>query len=129
MLLPCAHERSINDMAHYALNDAAVAKARERIDARQYVLDSDWGDVQPRAEAQNAYLDGHSWQDYASWHLGLTEVPRTRPRPGTGSSTVTSGGCTAPGSSPACTGRPSGGTRTSKWPPTTCCSIWTRRPV
>jgi hypothetical protein len=73
MLLPRAHERSINDMAHYALNDAAVAKARERIDARQYVLDSDWGDVQPRAEAQNAYLDGHSWQDYASWHLGLTE--------------------------------------------------------
>ena len=60
-------------MAHYALNDAAVAKARELIDARQYVLDSDWGDVQPRAEAQNAYLDGHSWQDYASWHLGLTE--------------------------------------------------------
>jgi hypothetical protein len=73
MLLPRAHERSINDMAHYALNDAAVAKARERIDARQYVLDSDWGDVQPRAEAQNAYLEGHSWQDYASWHLGLTE--------------------------------------------------------
>jgi len=24
-------------------------------DARQYVLDSDWGEVQPRADAQNAY--------------------------------------------------------------------------
>ena len=43
----------------------AVAKARELIDARQYVLDSDWGEVQPRADAQNAYLESHSWEDYA----------------------------------------------------------------
>lgn len=60
-------------MAKYSLNDAAMAKARELIDARQYVLDSDWGEVQPRAEAQNSYLDSHSWQDYGQWHLGLTE--------------------------------------------------------
>lgn len=60
-------------MATYSLNDAAVAKARDLIDARQYVLDSDWGEVQPRADAQNAYLDSHSWEDYAAWHLGLTE--------------------------------------------------------
>lgn len=63
-------------MAEYTLNDAAMAKARELIDARQYVLDSDWGEVQPRAEAQNAYLDAHSWEDYARWHLGLTEGAR-----------------------------------------------------
>ena len=43
------------------------------IDARQYVLDSDWGDVQPRAEDENAYLASHSWEDYAEWHLALTE--------------------------------------------------------
>src|SRR3977135_1941791 len=55
------------------LNDAAVAKARRLIDARQYVLDSDWGDVQPNADAQNAFLERHSWEEYASWHLGLTE--------------------------------------------------------
>jgi hypothetical protein len=60
-------------MARYALNDAAVAKARELIDSRQYVLDSDWGDVQPRADAQNAFLEAHSWAEYAGWHLGLTE--------------------------------------------------------
>jgi hypothetical protein len=60
------------DMAEYLLNKAAVAKARELIDARQYVLDSDWGDVQPNAEAQNAYLDSHSWEEYGQWHLGLT---------------------------------------------------------
>jgi hypothetical protein len=60
-------------MASYALNDAAVAHATRLIDARQYVLDSDWGDVQPDAAAQNSYLENHSWEDYAAWHLGLTE--------------------------------------------------------
>jgi hypothetical protein len=48
-------------MASYLLNEAAVAKARTLIDARQYVLDSDWGEVQPRAEAQNSYRESHSW--------------------------------------------------------------------
>ena len=52
---------------------AAVARCRELIDARQYVLDSDWGEVQPRADDQNAFLDKHSWAEYAAWHLGLTE--------------------------------------------------------
>jgi hypothetical protein len=60
-------------MASYKLNDAAVEFARELIDARRYVLDSDWGDVQPRAEDQNAYLEKHTWDEYAKWHLGLTE--------------------------------------------------------
>jgi hypothetical protein len=55
------------------VNPAAVERARGLIDARQYVLDSDWGDVQPGPEAQNAFLATHSWQDYAAWHLGLTE--------------------------------------------------------
>ena len=60
-------------MATYAVNPAAVAHARRLIDNRQYVLDSDWGEVQPRADAENAYLERHSWEDYAAWHLGLTE--------------------------------------------------------
>jgi hypothetical protein len=55
------------------VNERAVLKARQLIDARQYVLDSDWGDAQPNAEAQNAYLANHGWDDYAGWHLGLTE--------------------------------------------------------
>ena len=60
-------------MASYTLNDVAVANARRLIDARQYVLDSDWGDVQPNAAAQNDYLESHDWEDYAAWHLGLTD--------------------------------------------------------
>lgn len=60
-------------MASYELNPAAVDRARALIDSRQYVLDSNWGAVQPRAEAENAFLDGHSYDEYAAWHLGLTE--------------------------------------------------------
>jgi hypothetical protein len=50
-----------------------VQRARRLIEARQYVLRSDWGDVQPSAEAENAYLESHTWEEYAEWHLGLTE--------------------------------------------------------
>jgi hypothetical protein len=60
-------------MATYHLNAAAVTRARELIDRKQYVLDSDWGAVQPRADDQNTYLESHDWNDYAAWHLGLTD--------------------------------------------------------
>jgi hypothetical protein len=60
-------------MAKYSVNKDAVAHARKLIDDRQYVLDSDWGESQPRADAENAYLKTHSWDEYAAWHLGLTE--------------------------------------------------------
>jgi hypothetical protein len=60
-------------MATYKVNKAAVEHARKLIEARQYVLDSDWGEVQPDADAQNSYLENHTWEDYAGWHLGLTE--------------------------------------------------------
>jgi len=60
-------------MASYDVNPEAVARCRDLIEAKQYVLDSDWGDVQPGAEAQNAFLATHTWQEYAAWHLGLTE--------------------------------------------------------
>ena len=60
-------------MASYSVNPAGVAHARELIDARQYVLDSEWGEAQPKAADENAYLERHSWEEYAAWHLGLTE--------------------------------------------------------
>ena len=60
-------------MARYRLNRRAVTHARRLIEARQYVLNSDWGEVQPRADDENAYLDKHSWDEYAEWYLGLTE--------------------------------------------------------
>lgn len=60
-------------MASYTVNDRGVQRARELIDARQYVLSSDWGDVQPRAAAENAFLESHSWDEYGAWHLALTD--------------------------------------------------------
>ena len=60
-------------MATYALNKAGVAKARDLIEAHQYVLESDWGEVQPTASSENAFLESHTWDEYAEWFLGLTE--------------------------------------------------------
>ena len=60
-------------MASYSVNQSAVVRARRLIDARQYVLESSWGDVQPRAEDENRFLESHSWEEYGEWHLGLTD--------------------------------------------------------
>ena len=60
-------------MASYSVNPRAVAHAKRLIDARQYVLRSEWGEAQPSADDENAYLEAHGWGDYAAWHLGLTD--------------------------------------------------------
>ena len=65
-----AHTRNV---ASYSVNERAVAHARRLIDGRQYVLDSDWGEIQPKAADENGYLEKHSWDEYAEWHLGLTD--------------------------------------------------------
>ena len=70
---PGSRPSTIGGVASYALNPDAVAHARRLIEGRQYVLESDWGDSQPDAEAENRYLESHGWDDYAAWHLGLTE--------------------------------------------------------
>ena len=56
-------------MASYSLNEHAVAQARRLIDAHPYVVESVWGDVQPSADDKTAFIDAHSWDDYAAWHL------------------------------------------------------------
>ena len=68
--MPVRHDAAI---AEYAVNDRAVARARRLIEGHQYVLDSDWGERQPRAAEENAYLESHSWEEYAEWHIALTE--------------------------------------------------------
>jgi hypothetical protein len=60
-------------MASYTVNRRGVAHARKLIKAKHYVLNSDWGVVQPKAADENAFLKTHSWQEYAAWFLGLTE--------------------------------------------------------
>ena len=60
-------------MASYAVNDAGVQRCRELIEGKQYVLDSDWGERQPKAADETAFLDAHDWQKYSGWFLGLTD--------------------------------------------------------
>ena len=60
-------------MATYLLNERAFDRAARLIENRQYVLTSDWGERQPSAEDENRFLRTHSWDEYAEWHLGLTE--------------------------------------------------------
>ena len=59
-------------MARYTVNRAAVRKARALIEARQYVIDSDWGETQPSAADETAFVEAHGWDAYAEWFLGLT---------------------------------------------------------
>jgi hypothetical protein len=60
-------------MARYTLNERAMDHARKLIASRQYVLRSDWGDVQPGAADENRFLERNDWDAYAAWHLGLTD--------------------------------------------------------
>jgi hypothetical protein len=63
-------------VASYSVNERAVARARELIRGRQYVVRSEWGASQPRAPDEDAFLANHTWEEYAEWHLGLTEGAR-----------------------------------------------------
>ena len=69
-------------MASYSVNHEGEAWAQRLIDSGQYVLDSDWSKVQPRAREQNAFLKSHAWDEYAQWHLALTDgaAERTKAR-------------------------------------------------
>jgi hypothetical protein len=59
-------------MASYSVNERGVERApahgRPPVRPRQRV-----GAVQPRAADENAFLESHSWDEYSSWHLGLTD--------------------------------------------------------
>lgn len=60
-------------MASYSVNPDGVQRAHRLIESRQYVIRSEWSDVQPDSDQENQYLDSHSWEEYSSWHLGLTD--------------------------------------------------------
>jgi hypothetical protein len=49
-----------------------VAKAEDLIARRQYVVSSEWGDAEPRADDENEFIESHTRDDYSAWHLGLT---------------------------------------------------------
>jgi hypothetical protein len=60
-------------MASYSVNEAGRRQAEKLIRRRQYVVRSDWGEAQPTVARENAFLESHSWSDYAAWHLAVTD--------------------------------------------------------
>jgi hypothetical protein len=60
-------------MPKYLVNETAVARAEKLIEGRQYVVRSEWSEVQPTAADENEFLDRNGWEPYSLWHLGLTE--------------------------------------------------------
>lgn len=57
-------------MATYLLNERAFDKATSLIEKRKYILNSDWGERQLRADDENRFLRTHAWDEYAEWHSG-----------------------------------------------------------
>ena len=80
------------------------------------MLDSDWGDVQPTAADENAFLESHAWDEYAEWHLGLTEGAADETKARYAFVYGDFRRVHRDGSSPVCTAHPSGATRTSSSP-------------
>lgn len=58
-------------MTSYTVNHPAVDKARDLIDAHQYVLESSWTDQAPTPPEENRDLERHDWDQYGEWHLAV----------------------------------------------------------
>src|SRR5262249_58175128 len=43
------------------------------IDAHQYVLESSWGEANPGADDENAFIERNGWERYSEWHLAVDE--------------------------------------------------------
>ena len=51
------------------LNKRGLDHARRLIDANHYVKDSDWGEAQPDADAENAKVERDGYDGFGEWHL------------------------------------------------------------
>ena len=58
-------------MTNYRVNEDAVAKARELIDAGRYDDDTDWSDAAPSADEENVEIEKHGYEAYGAWHLAI----------------------------------------------------------
>ena len=55
----------------YRVNDDAVRKARQMIDANQYDVDTDWSDAAPSTEEANDKIERDGYDGYGEWHLAI----------------------------------------------------------
>jgi len=54
-------------MTSYPVNPDGVRRAHRLIESRQYVIRSEWSDVQPDSDRENQYLDSHCRYRAAQW--------------------------------------------------------------
>lgn len=57
------------------LNRTAFDYAKEPIDEGKFVFDERdaWSEHQPSTEEENAFIQGHGFEEYARWHLGFDD--------------------------------------------------------
>jgi hypothetical protein len=55
----------------YRVNEAAVTRARELIDAGKYDTDTEWSDAAPSADDENAEIERHGYDGFGAWHLAV----------------------------------------------------------
>ena len=60
-------------MPSYRVNEDAVAKAEQLIDAGTYDDDTEWSDAAPSADDGNAEIERHGYEGYGRWHLAIDE--------------------------------------------------------
>jgi len=55
----------------YVVNDDAVKHARKLIDQGAYDDKTEWSEAAPSADDANQEIDKDSFDEFASWHLGI----------------------------------------------------------
>jgi hypothetical protein len=55
----------------YVVNDKAVKHARKLIDQGDYDDKTEWSEAAPSADDANREIDKDSFEEFASWHLGI----------------------------------------------------------
>ena len=58
-------------MTTYRVNQDAVAKARELIDAGKYDDSTEWSDAAPSTDQENAEIEKRGYDGYGAWHLAI----------------------------------------------------------
>jgi hypothetical protein len=58
-------------MPTYRVNDDAVKQARKLIDDGTYDDTTEWSDAAPTADDENAEIEKHGYDGYATWHLAV----------------------------------------------------------
>ncbi len=60
-------------MDEYTVNERALVHAYDLIEHRRFVIGTDWDESHPTPVEQQAFIDEHSWDAFALWHLAIAD--------------------------------------------------------